>query len=99
MQEEPMVLILDGNSADLAHAQRKIGLFRGEKNPICNCSRSNRMHATDKIIEIAPYVRTCFQVTIQYKYHGGTLESTIKVTSSQKIKIVKIVNFFHASKY
>ena len=39
---ETMALLLDGNSEHVGHAWRKIGLF-GEKNPICDCSRSNQM--------------------------------------------------------
>ena len=34
-----MVLILDGNAENDAHASRKIGLF-GEKYLICDCSSS-----------------------------------------------------------
>ena len=37
-----MVLMLDGNSEQVAHAWRKIGLF-GEENPICDCSRSKQI--------------------------------------------------------
>ena len=37
-----MVPILDGNSEQVAHAWRKIGLS-GEGNPIGDCSRSNQM--------------------------------------------------------
>ena len=39
---ECKVLILDGSSEHVAHACWKIGLF-GEKNPICDCFRSNLM--------------------------------------------------------
>ena len=39
-----MVLILDANSEHDAHAWRKICVFgEEEKNPICDCSRSNQM--------------------------------------------------------
>ena len=37
-----MVLILDGNSEQLAHVSRKIGPI-GEENPICDSSRYNQM--------------------------------------------------------
>ena len=30
----------------------------GEKKSICDCSRSNQMHYTDQITEIALYMRT-----------------------------------------
>ena len=36
-----MVLKLDGNSELVVHASRKIGFFGEEKNPTCDCSRSN----------------------------------------------------------
>ena len=52
-----MVLILDGNTEHVAQAWRKIVLF-GEKNPICDCPRSNW------ITEFALYVRTYIYVTI-----------------------------------
>ena len=42
-----MVFILDGNSEHAAQAWRKIGIF-GEKNPICECSRSNQMSKKDQ---------------------------------------------------
>ena len=51
-----MVLILDGNSERDALAWRKMGLCE-EKNPICECSRSNQ------ITGIATYVRTYIWVT------------------------------------
>ena len=37
-----MVLILDGNQDNVAHACGKIGLF-GDKNLICYCSLYNQM--------------------------------------------------------
>ena len=58
-----MVLILDGSSEHVAHERREIGLF-GEKKNVRDWSRSNKMHLTDQIAEIAPYVRTYFSVTI-----------------------------------
>ena len=51
-------LMLDGNSEQVSHAQRKIGLFREEeKNPICDCSLYHQMPCTDQITGIAPYMR------------------------------------------
>ena len=50
---QSMVNILDGNSENIVHAYRKIGLF-GENNTIFDCFRSYQ------ITEIAPYVRTFF---------------------------------------
>ena len=37
-----MVLMLNGNSENVTKAWRRLGLF-GEKNPICDSSRSNQM--------------------------------------------------------
>ena len=54
-----IVLTLDGNPENVAHAYRKIGLF-GEINPICDYFRSDRMPLTDQITNIAPYLRTYF---------------------------------------
>ena len=56
-----MVLILDGNTENFAHAQKKLGLFR-EKKSICDYSRSNQMPKTDQLTEIAPYVPIYFHV-------------------------------------
>ena len=39
---QTMVLILDGNLEHIAHAWRKIGIFREEKSD-CDCTRSNQM--------------------------------------------------------
>ena len=44
------------------HKGKKV--FSEKKNPIGDCFRSNQMPQTDKITEIAPYVRTCYWVTI-----------------------------------
>ena len=52
-----MVLILDGNSADVKHAWRRKGLF-GEKDPTYNCFRSNQMPYADQIRENASHLRT-----------------------------------------
>ena len=65
-----IVPILDGNSDNVAHAGRKICLFR-------DCSRSNQMAPRDQITEIAPFVRTFFFVTILYiSTIGFTLVAT-----------------------
>ena len=40
------------------------GLFGGKKS---DCSRSNQMHLTDLITDIAPNVRTYYWFTISYK--------------------------------
>ena len=40
---------------DVAHALRKTGLFGEKKNPICDCSRSNRMPWLLRITNIAPF--------------------------------------------
>ena len=58
-----MVLILDGNIENFAHAIRKIGLFRA-KNLMFNGSRSNQMPYPYQITEIAPFERAYFYVTI-----------------------------------
>ena len=39
--------------------KEKISIF-GETNPICNCSRSNRMPYTDQLADIDPYMQTYF---------------------------------------
>ena len=54
-----LALILDGNLEHVAQARRIIGLFVG-KNPICDCSRSDRIPQTEQITEIVPYVRVYF---------------------------------------
>ena len=48
---------LYGNSEHVAQARRKIGLFE-EKNPICDCSRSNQI--IGQITTIVPDVCTWF---------------------------------------
>ena len=48
-----MVLILVGDSDYVAHALMLIASF-GEKNLICAFSRSDQMHWTDLITEVAP---------------------------------------------
>ena len=56
-----MVLIVDGNSEQVVHAQRKVGLhrsYREKKNPICECSMN--LIKSDEITKIAPHVRTDF---------------------------------------
>ena len=54
-----MILILDGNSENVAHAWRKVDRF-GEEKSIGDFSRSYQMSYTDQIIEIAPDVHTYF---------------------------------------
>ena len=39
-------LILDGNTDHLAHAEMEY-FFTEEKNPICDCSRSNALNTSD----------------------------------------------------
>ena len=58
MVAQPMVLILDGNSAHAAHARRKVGLCREKKNRFVTLS--NQMPLADQIMKIVPYVRTYF---------------------------------------
>ena len=58
-----LILILDGNSAHFAHVCREICFFFGKTNPIWDYSQSDQMPWTEKIADIAPYVRTCFLVT------------------------------------
>ena len=67
-----MVLILDGDSLNVAHAWWKIGLS-GYKYPICAGSRTNQTPYTGQITEIAPYMRTYLWDTIEYKYHYNTI--------------------------
>ena len=56
------ICILVGNSENVEHAWRKIGLLREEKkNPICDCSRSNQLPWTDKISKIA--LLTCAPIS------------------------------------
>ena len=64
-----MVLILASNSEHVVLAWREKGRFGKEKNPICDCPRSNSMPWTDWITEITYYVRTYFWITVYYKYH------------------------------
>ena len=74
-----MVFIFDGDSEHAAHTWSKIGLCGG-KNPICDCSRSNQLPLTDRIADIAHYVRTYFWVTNKYS------ETRRKIHWKEKIK-------------
>ena len=55
--DQHMVLILDANSKHVAHAWREIGT---KKNPICDY----HIPETNRIKEIAPFVRTYLWVAI-----------------------------------
>ena len=61
-----MVLSLDGNSEHIAHARRKIGLFREKIY-----SGYNQMTLENRIRKSISLLRTYYWVTIKYKYHAG----------------------------
>ena len=69
-----MVLIIDGNSEQVAHAWKEIDLFGEKKNPIFVCSRS-KQPLSGSNNSIAPYLRTYFWVTIKCKYHAVEITS------------------------
>ena len=57
------ILILDGNSKQVAHAWRR-NVFSMKKIPICACSRTIQMPWRYQMTKIASYVRNYIWVTI-----------------------------------